>query len=186
MPTHVFQTNSCLSLQAANASPPTGTLRVSRRSSSGVAMLPIQLHGLTRSHRNQTMGFGDWSNSICLLRIWLLELVPAGASTCKESVSFREESTPATLRKGTWMGIDMRGFSKMMLTLSHFSNVFLGFVVFDLIKCQSPKWRSSWVSIMYAEARSIAGQLLFVGTSYASLRFLKGSIFQDESVLTKN
>eukprot|EP00434_Breviolum_minutum_P037697 symbB.v1.2.033436.t1/scaffold4152.1/size43796/3 len=56
-----------------------------------------------RSHRNQTMGFGDWSDSICLLRIWLLELVPAEVSTCKESVSFREESIPATLRtKHCW------------------------------------------------------------------------------------
>lgn len=131
------------------------------------------------------MGFGDWLDSICLLRIWLLELVPAEVSTCKESLSFREESIPATLRKGTWMKIDMKVLQDD--PLSHFSNVFLVSFVFNLIKCQSPKWRrfrsrvkqcSGWVSIMCpisglanAEARSIAGQLLFAGTSYSSVRF---------------
>ena len=128
------------------------------------------------------MGFGDWSDSICLFRIWLLELVAAGGSTCKESVSLREESIPATLRKGTWMKIDMKVFQDD--PLSHFSNVFLVSFVFNLIKCQSPKWRSrvkqcsGWVFIMCpisglanAEARSIAGQLLFAGTSYSSVRF---------------
>ena len=100
-----------------------------------------------RSHRNQTMGFGDWSASICLLRIWLLELVPAKNLSPFARSQYRRHSA-----RETWMKIDIKVFQDD--PLSHFSNVFLVSFVFNLIKCQSPKWRSrvkqcsGWVFIM--------------------------------------